>query len=155
AHRNQHQAGFVGFANAYLLTGDDRYLDPWRRQVDRVNAQQKTVDGRTLYPHMYGDQGWYDFTPQRYDAGAFETWYLTMAAADRARCGEPPWMASLAGKQPGYPADALRRDLERIRQRVAEMRADSTPPDTRLADDPMEFNPASVTALIELTLGGI
>ena len=25
--------------NAYLLTGDDRFLDPWRRQIDKINAQ--------------------------------------------------------------------------------------------------------------------
>jgi len=35
------------------------------------------------------------------------------------------------------------------------MRQDTTTRDTRLADDPMEFNPATVTSLIELTLGGI
>src|SRR5437763_14806800 len=34
AHRNTHHLGFVGFANAYLLTGDDRFLDPWRQQFD-------------------------------------------------------------------------------------------------------------------------
>ena len=62
-HRNQHASGFVGFGNAYLLTGDDRYLDVWRRQIDAVNAQKKVIDGKTQYPRMYGDQGWYDFTP--------------------------------------------------------------------------------------------
>ena len=35
------------------------------------------------------------------------------------------------------------------------MRADATTPDTRLADDPMKFNPASVGSLIQLMLGGI
>ena len=34
------------------------------------------------------------------------------------------------------------------------MRRDRTTPDTRLADDPMKYNPASVTALRELMLGG-
>jgi hypothetical protein len=155
AHRNQHQLGFVGFANAYLLTGDDRYLAAWRRQADQVNAQRRLVDGRPVYPRMYGDRGWYDYAPQRYELGAFETWYLSMQAADRARCSETPWMAYLDGKRPDYPEEALRGDLARIRECVAGMRADPTTPDTRLADDPMQFNPASVTALIELALGGI
>ena len=34
------------------------------------------------------------------------------------------------------------------------MRADTTTPDTRLADDPMKYNPASVSALVELMMGG-
>ena len=38
---------------------------------------------------------------------------------------------------------------------MAGSRADTTTPDTRLADDPMKFNPASVGSLIQLMLGGI
>jgi hypothetical protein len=35
------------------------------------------------------------------------------------------------------------------------MRADETTPDTRLADDPMGFNPATAAPLLQLTMGGI
>jgi hypothetical protein len=35
------------------------------------------------------------------------------------------------------------------------MKQDKTTPDTRLADDPMKYNPASVSSLIHLMLGGI
>ena len=35
------------------------------------------------------------------------------------------------------------------------MRADTTTPDTRLADDPLRFGKADVGSLIELVLGGI
>ena len=34
-------------------------------------------------------------------------------------------------------------NVERIRKRVDGMRKDTTTPDTRLADDPLPFNPAS------------
>src|SRR5207244_1505713 len=57
AHRNQHFKGLYGFLNAFFLTGDDRYLEPWRKQADAVNAQKKTVEGREQYPTMYGDSG--------------------------------------------------------------------------------------------------
>src|SRR5581483_9144565 len=43
----------------------------------------------------------------------------------------------------------------RVRRRVAGMRADTTTPDTRLADDPLRFGKADVASLIELALGGI
>jgi hypothetical protein len=154
-HRNQHFQGFVGFMNAFLLTGDDRYLDVWRRQIDAVNANQKVVDGKTMYPHMYGEQGWYDFTPEKYNAHALEIAYLSMKPADISRLGESAWLAYLSGRQPSYPELALRRDLARVRERVSAMRHDSTTPDTRLADDPMQYNPASVNSLVELMLGGI
>lgn len=35
------------------------------------------------------------------------------------------------------------------------MRADETTPDTRLADDPMRFNPASIRSLNELMMGAL
>src|SRR5262245_23150728 len=75
AHRNGHHRGIEGFLNAYLLTGDDKYLDGWRKQIDAINSHQKAANGSTLYPHMYGDQGWYDFTPQKYTQGAMEIYY--------------------------------------------------------------------------------
>ncbi len=154
-HRNQHYQGFVGFMNAFLLTGDDRYLDVWRRQIDAVNANQKVFDGKTMYPRMYGDQGWYDFTPEKYNTHALEIAYLSMKPADISRLGENAWLTYLSGRQPSYPEMALRRDLARVRERVSAMRNDTTTADTRLADDPMQYNPASVNSLVELMLGGI
>ena len=104
---------------------------------------------------MYDDNGWYNFTPGRYTSGGLETWYHSMKDSDRSLFPGNSWVAFLDGKNPNYPASALRGDLERIRSRVAGSRADTTTPDTRLADDPMKFNPASVGSLIQLMLGGI
>ena len=39
--------------------------------------------------------------------------------------------------------------------RMASVRDDKTTPDTRLADDPLPFSPAVVTALVNLTTGGL
>lgn len=155
ASRNQHHAGLPGFMNAYMLTGDDRFLDAWRKQIDAVNANKKTVDGKAVYPRMYGDQGWYDFTPEKYSEGALEIAYLSMQPKDLARVANHPWLSYLAGKNAGYPEQALRGELSNIRRKVQGMRSDRTTPDTRLADDPMEFNPASVNSMIELALGGL
>ncbi len=154
-HRNLHHLGLVGFGNAYLLTGDDRYLDPWRKMIDKINAQGRMADGRMTYPHMHGDKGWYDFTPQKYTHGALETWYWSMAPADRGRVPETAWVSFLEGKAPGYPEEALRADFAAIRRKVEGMRADPTTPDTRLADDSLAFSPAAVQALTQLTLGGL
>jgi hypothetical protein len=155
AHRNHHHKGFLGFMNAYLLTGDDRYLDAWRKQIDAVNAAAKKVDGKWVYPTMYGEKGWYAFVPHKYAKNAKEIYYLSMKESDRARVPADRWLAYLGGKDPGYPEEALRADLEQVRRRVEAMRKDPTTPDTRLADDPLKFSPASVSSLVELTLGGL
>src|SRR5207245_2875752 len=154
-HRNIHHHGLVGFGNAYLLTGDDRYLDPWRRMIDRVNREGKMIDGGMQYPHMFGDHGWYHFTPEKYSHGALQLWYLSMRPDDLARLPTAGWVGYLQGQDPAYPETALRLDFDTLRQKVAAMRADPTTPDTRLADDPLKFNPAAVHALVQLALGGL
>ena len=178
AHRNTVHLGFTGFMNAYFLTGDDRWLEPWRVQMDKINSQAKVVDRKKVYPRMHGDQGWYHFLPEPYNYNALEIYYLSMKPNDLRRLmpdqGANPaklsqtgyrdnvqfrrennWLRYLLGKNLGHPEAALRADFARLRDRVKAMRADKTTPDTRLADDPMKYNPASVSSLIQLMLGGI
>ncbi len=153
AHRSTVHLGLHGFLNAHLLTGDDRYLDVWRKQIDAVNANAKTIDGVVQYPHMFGDQGWYDFKPAKYDHGAKELWHASMKPADRERVSSL-WIEWLEGKRPNYPEDSLKADFAQLRRLVAAIRNDESTPDTRLADDSMKNNPCSVRSLAELMLGG-
>ncbi len=154
ANRNTHQLGLAGFTNAYFLTGNDKYLDVWRKQADIINKQAKIVDGQKVYPRMYGDKGWYAYTPHPYSYGAREIWYLTMSERDRNRLGNDGWVAYLEGKNPTYPEQSLLAELESIRRKHHEMHLDPTTPDTRLADDPMIYNPASVRSLVQQMWGG-
>lgn len=153
--RNTTNLGLSGFLNAYLLTGDGKYLDVWRKQIDAVNSQAMTIDGKTQYPRMYGDKGWYGYTPAKYDVGVPEIWYGTMAANDRERLAGHGLAEWLEGKRPDYPEHALRTDLILIRKQVETIRNDTTTPDTRLADDSMHYNPCSINSLVELTMGGL
>ncbi|MBI1765555.1 MAG: hypothetical protein HYR56_29415 [Acidobacteria bacterium] len=154
-HRNRVPWSFIGFMNAYLLTRDDKYVDAWRKQADAINANVKTENGRTLYPHMRGEQGWYDYTLEKFNAYALEAYYLTLTPEDRARVPRNEWLEFLEGHNPTFPEEALRRELERVRSRVQAIRKDETTPDTRLADDPLNLNPASVSALMQLMWGAL
>ena len=66
-----------------------------------------------------------------------------MKEADRRRVPESGWLAFLEGRNPGFPK-LPPCDFATIRRKVEAMRKDTTTPDTRLADDPMAFNPATV-----------
>jgi hypothetical protein len=155
AHRPRIGRGLIGFANAFLLTGDRGYIEPWTGMIDKVNAQAKMIDGTKMYPRMYGDDGWYDFQETPWNVGALDCWFLTCNERDRRRVADHAWVRFLAGDNPGYPEQALRADFEAIRTRVAGMRADTTTPDTRLADDPMKYNPATVGTLRQLMQAGL
>src|SRR5581483_7678376 len=82
-------------------------------------------------------------------------WFWSMSEEDRARFPTDGWLDFLSGKNPAYPETVLRQDFAMLRQKVAGMRADTTTPDTRLADDPLRFNPATVQHLVQLMLGGL
>ncbi|MEX0729117.1 MAG: hypothetical protein WEB58_01595 [Planctomycetaceae bacterium] len=155
AHRNTVGIGFYGFANAYLLTGEDKYLDGWRRQIDDINSHAKSVEGQKMYPQMFGDRGWYAYSTSPYQIGALEIYSLTLDPKDKVRVTNRAWLDWLDGKNPNFPVESLKRDWERLRSQVAAMQSDATTPDTRLADDPMIFNPASVNSLVQLMWGGI
>jgi hypothetical protein len=80
---------------------------------------------------------------------------MSMRPDDLARAGSDPWVDYLQGRNPTFPVTALREDLERVRARVQAQRSDTTTPDTRLVDNALDINPASVTALIHTMEGGI
>lgn len=154
-HINTTRLAFDGFANAFLLTGDNKYLDVWRRQIDAVNFHRKEINGVMMYPHMYGDDGWYDYTAEPFSAAALDLYCLSMRDDDLARVPPDPWLEFLQGDRNNYPEAVLRNDLERIRSRAEAMHHDQTTPDTRLSDDPEKYNPASVVGLVRLTMGGV
>jgi hypothetical protein len=156
ADRNRVPRSFVGFMNAYLISGgDDRYLDVWRKQADRINEQRKVIDGLASTPRMFGNEGWYSYEPGDYNFNFNEIYFLSMKPEDRARTEETPWFSFLDGKNPRFPSTALHAALTHIRKCGESIRADKTTPDTRLADTVMDFNPASVTALTQLMEGGL
>jgi hypothetical protein len=154
-HRNRIPRAIIGFSNAVLVTGDQKYADAWRTMMNAVNSHARTVDGRKQYPTMHGPDGWYGWQNEPWDVGALELWYLSMRADDLARVDDSRWVAYLQGKNPSFPETALRRDLENVVRRKAAFWADTTPPEKRLADNMLDYNPASITALTQLMQGAL
>ena len=144
-----------GFGNALLLTGDQRYVDVWRGVIDRVNEKRKVVDGKTMYPRMHGDDGWYDYRLEKFLDGALEVYYWSMDPADLERLPTDGWLAYLQGLDPDWPTVALQQEIEAVRQRVEGIRRDTSTPDTRLSDDMNGLNPAMTDTLTQLMLGGL
>ncbi len=156
AHRPAcHYRPFYGFAHALMLTGDMSYVDTWRGVIDAVNANSKQEDGQTVYPHMHGDDGWYDFQPYPFSSGARETWYWSMQEADRERVADDGWVQYLSGTNEVYPITVLESAFNRLRDTVERMRTDESTPDTRLSDVSMPMNPCMTEDLTHLMLGGL
>jgi hypothetical protein len=164
AHRNYFTSGsWPGFSNAFLLTGDQSYIDVLRRQMDNIYAHKKVVDGKEMIPQMYGDPRgykhsgdpeWYHWTQRMHTDRLTEIYLWSMNRKDLERVPKTGWVGFIEGQNPGHPEEALARDLEFVRERVAAVRSDSTTADTRLADYLLRFTPAATDALTNLMLGG-
>jgi len=166
-NRNRVPRAIIGFNNALLLTGDQKYVDAWRDMTNAVNANARTIGGKTQYPTMFGVEDpssskargakgdWFGWQDRPWDVGAFDVWYFSMKAEDLARVRKDPWIEFLQGRNPGYPETAMAEDLATIQRRVEGIRKDQSKPDKRLADNMLDLNPVTTTALIQLTQGGI
>ena len=74
-NRNRIPRALLGFSNALLVTGDQKYVDAWRTMIDAVNAHARTTKGRKQYPTMHGADGWYGWQNEPWNVGALELWY--------------------------------------------------------------------------------
>jgi hypothetical protein len=153
--RNRVPRALVGFNNALWVTGDQKYVDVWRNQINAVNSHARETNGQKQYPTMYGEQGWYGWRNRPWDVGALEVWYWSQKPEDLQRVPKNAWIDFLQGQNPTYPETALQADVALIQKRVAGIRADKTPPEKRLADNMLDLNPVVASSLIRLTQGGM
>src|SRR5207247_1833166 len=89
--RNRIPRALVGFNNALLVSGDQKYVDAWRAMIDAVNSHARESNGRTQYPTMYGADGWYGWRSSPWNVGALEVWYWSQQPRDLARVGSSSW----------------------------------------------------------------
>jgi hypothetical protein len=105
---------------------------------------------------MYGADGWYGWRPAPWNVGALEVWYWSQKPQDLERIGDRAgWVGFLQGQNPGYPEQALEGDLKQIQQRMDAVRRDKTPPERRLADNMLDYNPAATESLVQLMWGAL
>lgn len=182
-HENHiYRGAWQGMGNAYLVTGDQSYIDALRTQMDNLYAQKKIINGVEMIPLNYGIhidrdkplkydvfnvvdgkldvpdglgvEGWYNWSPQRRIPELIDIYLWSMDKKDLEHIRGEGWIDFLEGNNPGYPEKSLRNDLEIIRQKMENMKYDPTTPDTRLADWALAYNPVDVNELLRLMLGG-
>lgn len=104
--------------NAYLLSGDAKYLELLRSQIDVVLKNAIERDGDLLVPYRYGSKGWEDFRPiETYPLS--HLWKLSMREEDwrrieRVRAGSKrgpmPYAYAESPQQPEPGSEAWRPD---------------------------------------------
>ena len=157
------------FGAALLLTGDQRYPQVLRRQIDNLFAASKEENGKRLLPRFYGDQGWYGF----HEVGAgpsgslgnlhnvlIDLYMWSLAPGDRARAPDNAWLEYLQSGDASYPLRAFHDGLDDVRRAGARLRGEiqgrggaAGGRGAARSAPPVTANPVATTALINLTMG--
>ena len=109
---------------AQLVSGDSRYLDLLRSQIDMLMKESVARDGQLLVPYKYGPKGWEDYRPMMIRDLA-HLWHASMDAKDwdriekvraGSKTGPPPYTdALLANPRPEiWKPDGIKSDWNRV-----------------------------------------
>ena len=155
---------------ALLLTGKDRWLELPRSQMAVMRSRGEVRDGAWVVPVRYdGGRKWHHFVPELpYPYVQF--WYLTHAEddweqvrrlgdlADGKRIRQDSdlgWAYYLAGRNPGFPTDALRADLRTVQRKLARILNERSDPETWFDAHWLQTEPMPTDNLVRLTIGGL
>ena len=171
---NQVEATLIGASNAYLVSGNPKYLELPRSVFQLVESQAQTRNGRVLVPQRRGDQGWYDYRP--IDPGHLVyLWQLSQDERDYRRIGQlarvsswdtlsyrkgkgdwehaGAWFAFIEGRNPDYPLQILKATYAETLRRLELIRNDRTQPHERDVHHWQQRNPVVLEGLVQLMLG--
>ena len=167
------ESTIIAASNAYLLSGDARYLELPRSVIDTVAEHAKHENGNVLVPHRHGKAGWYDYRPipSKYLAQLWfvsreeEDWERLTRFADteklkqfRYRKGKDsehsfPWLMYVRGDNEDYPLRILQACYRETLSRLERMRKDATTPAEQSVHHWQPLNPLVLEGLVQLTLG--
>ncbi len=162
---------------AQLLTGDPKYLDLLRSQIDVILDEGRVEGGQLVVPHNYGPNGWTNYKPmavrdvahlwhesmeprdwarvERIRKGSTEDWSEVPSGGDRMdyTMTRYPSLTYYAGTNPDWPEKALRADLLESSRRLERIRAEKRDMREIYGDDLYPYNPVITKALMQVTMG--
>jgi len=172
---NQIESTLIGGTNAYLASGDPKYLELPRSVFELVEKQSRVEDGRVVVPQRHGDQGWYAYRPI-HPAHPVYLWYISQDPRDYRRLrtltegsswdtlqyrkgkGDwehaGPWLGFIEGRNVDYPVQILRATFAECLRRLEMVRRDQTEPASRDLHHWQRRNPVVLEGLVQLMLGG-
>ncbi len=166
----------IAAMNAVLLTGDMRYLEIPRGQIDRLIELGRVEEGERLIPYRHTDDGWTALRPLQ-PHHINQIWYISQSDADRERIEQfpqvqtswldvapgrgkgddihfGPWYCYLDGRNSDYPRRILEAQYAEVLRRLDVMRHDDGDPQEWDVHHWQDINPVHTEGLIQLTCGG-
>ncbi len=171
---NQVESTVIGASNAYLLSGDPKYLELPRSVLRLVGSKSRIENGQVQVPHRHGDHGWYDYRPinpahlvylwyvsqdeQDYrllealtDVSSFDRLDYHKHKGDWEHAGA--WVAFVKGRNADYPSQILKATYAETLRRLEVIRRDDSTPEQQDVHHWQQRNPVVLEGLVQLMLG--
>lgn len=155
---------------ALLLTGERHWLDLPRSQARVMRTRGEIRNGVPMVPVRFDStRKWHHFTresPYPY----VQLWYMSQSGQDweqierlgRIEKGEGVpadpdlgWAYFLTGRNPEFPVDAFRRDLQSVQSKLARILNEHGDPETWFDAHWLALDPMRTDNLVRLTIGGL
>lgn len=171
---NQVEATLIGASNAYLVSGDAKYLELPRSVLELVLSKARVENGRVEVPHRHGREGWYDYRRIN-PTHLIYLWYVSQDARDyrlmesltevsnfdtlryEKHKGDwenaGPWLGFIEGRNPDYPVQMLKANYAETLRRLERIRNDQSDPAERGVHHWQKCNPVVLEGLVQTMLG--
>lgn len=166
----------IAAMNAVMLTGDMRYLDIPRGQLDYILDRGHLEGERLLVPNRYTDNGWTAFRPISPEY-PLQIWAMSQDRQDEERLQRfperktdwkqvlqghskgdtlhiAPWYCYHRGELPDYPEQILGAQWNEVTRRMNLIANDNADPEEIDVHHWQDRNPVRTEALVQLTCGG-
>ena len=166
----------IAGCNALMLTGEPRWLDLARSQMDMLYEKRKPDEnGEPVIPMRHLDGGWSDYRREDTKWPVY-MWSVSMDENDKNRInrlpgqkswGEVPknlgkgnrmdihpWYHYISGKNAGFPVQSLEANLAAVEKRIFDINNDNKDVKGEDIHHWQDKNPVICEALVQLMLGG-
>lgn len=172
--RNALEATLIAGSNAMLLTGDDRWLDLHRSQLDMLWDKRKEEDGVQKIPWKHGEAGWFDYRPPHPDFYA-NLYFMSRKDEDLARLqevcpeytdwrggqrfskgggyGSHGWYAYVAGHNDDYLDQVVDNTYAGMMDRLHKINTDDDDVESWDVHHWQNLNPVVPEALVQVAMG--
>ena len=155
---------------ATLMTGDLRYAELPRSQMTVMRNQGRVQNGRHLVPVRHDHRGWHHFVPE-IAYPHVNLWYLyhneedwkhierlaeaQLTESSTIRDSDLAWAYFVRGRNPEFPLEAFRSDIEFVARKLDYIRNEHGDPETWVDNKWIISDPVRMDNLVRLTLGAM
>jgi hypothetical protein len=152
------------------MTGDTRWMELPRSQLEVLRKNGKVIDGEFRIPIRFNENGWHRFSREN-PSDYVHLWFASqddrdwdqierLVDAQKKKNGritdrDLEWAYFFRGRNPGFAERALRQDIRTVLRKVAVIQDEHGDPETWVDNKWINVDPILTDNLVRFSIGGL